>query len=84
MNEEDYLPFCVLLEQAGYQEAKVLIEDDLIPMARSQNISLLAAAWKYADQDEEQDTSWQQLFYALQGIPNSSLETLESIHRPLM
>jgi len=68
MNEEDIERFAALLEGAGYSGALDLIKDELVPLARGRGISLWDAAWEYSNQDEEQDTSWFQLFHALQKI----------------
>ncbi len=57
--------FAISLESAGFEGALDLIKDELIPLALEKDISLWDAAWEYADQDEEQDTSWFQLFHAL-------------------
>jgi hypothetical protein len=62
--------FTMLLENAGYEEALNLIKNELIPLAVENGISLWEAAWKYSNQDEEQDTSSFQLFHALQKISN--------------
>jgi hypothetical protein len=79
--------FAGLLEAAGYETeygggALELIKKELIPLAREKKISLLEAAWKYADQDGEQDTSWFQLFHALNSCPPNILKSLD-IHQPL-
>ena len=60
--------FAMALEDAGFEGALDLIKDKLIPLALEKDISLWDAAWEYADQDEEQDTSWFQLFHALLDI----------------
>ncbi len=80
--EADIYRFASLLEKAGYKEALKLIEEDLVPLAQKKHISLLDAALDYADQDEEQDTSWFQLFHALNRLSNDSLKSL-NIHKPL-
>lgn len=87
MDRKDIENFAGLLDAAGYAAeygggALELIEKELIPFAREKKISLLEAAWKYADQDEEQDTSWFQLFHALQACPPNILKSLD-IHQPL-
>lgn len=69
MDKKNIEKFAMLLENAGYEGALYLIETELIPLAMKNNISLWDAACKYSDQDEEQDTSWFQLFHALQKIP---------------
>ena len=56
------------MERAGYEGALDLIKDKLIPLAMERSISLWDAACEYSDPDEEQDTSWFQLFHALQKI----------------
>ena len=61
--------FAGLLEEYGYQDALRLVEEELVPLSRSQNITLLEAAYEYADGDEELDTtSWGDLYYTLQGM----------------
>jgi len=82
MEQKDVERFAELLEKAGYTGALELIQDELIPLAQKEHISLFNAARKYANQDEEQDTSWFQLFHALQAIPRSLINTID-IHRPL-
>ena len=82
MDGIDIEEFSRLLEDAGFAGALTLVQETLIPLAQAQHISLSKAAWEYADQDEEQDTSWYQLFHALQRIPASSINSL-NIHRPL-
>ncbi|MDD5430761.1 MAG: hypothetical protein PHP03_00850 [Candidatus Pacebacteria bacterium] len=78
----DIEKFAFALEKAGYEGALALIKEDIVPLAQSKHISLLEAAWEYADQDEEQDTSWFQLFHALQSISSKVLKSLD-IHQPL-
>jgi len=56
------------LEKAGYSDALDLVKTELVPMARKKNISLIDAAWEYANPEEEQDTSYFQLFEALQNL----------------
>ena len=82
MNKEDIEGFAKILEEADYNGALDLIQGALIPLAEEYHISLYDAAWKYADQDEEQDTSQSQLFYALQKVLNSSIVHLD-IYKPL-
>ena len=72
MNRREVEEFAALLERAGYKNALYLIKNELTPLAKENSISLWDAAWEYADQDEEQDTSWFQLFHALQWIPKNS------------
>ena len=72
MDRREVEEFAALLERTGYKNALDLIKDELTPLAKENSISLWDAAWEYADQDEEQDTSWFQLFHALQGIPKNS------------
>jgi|GEM_PF-3117713 len=69
ISEKTIADFAVRLELAGYSDALELIKDDLVPLARKKNISLIDAAWEYANPDEDQDTSYSQLFYALQKLP---------------
>ncbi len=68
MDKEKIERLAMLLEDAGYEGALYLIETKLVPLAIKEGISLWDAAYKYSDQDEEQDTSWFQLFHALQKI----------------
>ena len=83
LEKRDVYVFANLLEKAGFEEALALLEDEIHPLAQEQEISLLEAAWKYADAGEEQDTSRYQLFQALQDIPVCKLNELRSIHDPL-
>jgi len=82
MNQEDINSFARLLENAGYEKALRLIQDELIPLAKKKGISLRQAAIDYSDTNEEQDTSWYQLHLALTEIPKSELESL-NINEPL-
>jgi len=76
--------FAFYLEQAGYEGASDLIEEELLPLARQKEISLLDAAWEYANGNEEQDTSWFQLYYALQRLGSDILNSSElDINRPV-
>ncbi|MBU3901051.1 hypothetical protein KJ590_01320 [Patescibacteria group bacterium] len=77
--------FALYLEKAGYEGALKLIEKELLPLAKKKQISLLDAAWEYANQDEEQDTSWFQLFHALQRIGPKILKSPDlNISQPIM
>lgn len=69
MKNDDVAKFAYLLEKAGFENGQRLIEKELMPIAQEKNIYLYKAAWLYTNQDEEQDTSWYQLFHALQAIP---------------
>ena len=69
--------FALYLEKAGYDEAMRLIKNELLPLAKEKQISLLDAAWEYANQNEEQDTSYFQLFHALQRLGPKILESPE-------
>ena len=71
VEKENIYRFAISLENAGYEGALDLIKDELIPLALEKGISLWDAAWEYADQDEERDTSWFQLFHALLKVPLS-------------
>ena len=82
MEQKDVDRFAELLEDAGYAGACELIQEELIPLAQKKHISLFDAAREYANQDEEQDTSWFQLSHALLKIPRSLINAIE-IHRPL-
>lgn len=74
--------FADALEEAGYRDALELIRNTLLSLARQKGISLLDAAWEYSNQEEEQDTSWFQLFHALQKIPNAVIQKID-INCPL-
>lgn len=74
--------FAVLLEAAGYKAAEDLIRTELVPMAQRGHITLAQSANCYADQDEEQDTSYFQLFHALQAISANEMEDPD-FHEPL-
>ncbi|MEI6480290.1 MAG: hypothetical protein WCO12_02095 [bacterium] len=78
--------FAQLLEEAGYENAMKLITSELLPTAKNSHISLYQAAKQYCNQDEEQDTSWHQLFRAMSvDMPDAAKkEILElDIHQPL-
>lgn len=81
MEQKDIEKFAEILERAGYEEALPLIVEDLIPIAKEKHISLWDAARQYANCDEEQDTSWYQLFQALLEIPRKSVPP--SVREPL-
>ena len=68
ISEKAIEDFADRLEHAGYSDALKLVNNDLVPLAREKNMSLIDAAWEYANPDEEQDTSYFQLFHALQEI----------------
>ena len=68
ITEQEQLDFANKLEKVGFWGALRLIKEDLVPLAKEKNISLIDAAYLYADQDEEQDTSWFQLDRALRKI----------------
>jgi hypothetical protein len=71
-----------LLEEVGFQDAKELLKGEIVPDAQIRHISLIEAAWSYANQDEEQDTTWYQLFHALQAISAVDLSK-EELTKPL-
>ena len=74
--------FARVLETRGFTGAIDLVVDDLLPIAQEQGISILAAANRYANCDEEQDTSFYILSQVLLKVGRSELEDLD-IHRPL-
>ncbi len=77
--------FALYLEKAGYAGALKLIKNELLPLAKKKQISLLDAAWEYANQDEEQDTSPFQLFHALQRVGPNILKSSDlDISRPIL
>lgn len=80
--QKDFEEFARLLESHGYSGALRLIVDDLLPIARKHKISILEAAKRYVNCDEDQDTSFYQLGQALMRIGNDTLERL-NIHHPL-
>lgn len=82
MNQQDVEAFAALLEKAGYSGALKLIEENLLPLAREQKISLWHAADGYADPDQDQDTSYFQLFDAILQIDLSAVKSI-NIHEPL-
>ena len=57
----------------GLIDALGLIEKALLPLAKEKQISLLDAAWEWANQDEEQETSSFQLFHALQVLARANI-----------
>ncbi len=77
MKEEDINRFAALLEKAGYENALALIKGELLPLAEKQGISLLEATSQYADCDEDQDTSWYQLWHAFNSIDAKELAFLK-------
>lgn len=77
MNQKGVDRFAKLLEEAGFAGAFELIQEELIPLAQEKHISLLEAAQEYANQEEEQDTSWSQFFHALRKIPESLIDSLD-------
>jgi len=80
----DINKFALYLERGGYSGALRLIEEVLLPLAKKGQISLLDAAWEYANQDEEQDTSYFQLFHALQRISSDILKSSDlDINAPM-
>ncbi|MDD2753219.1 MAG: hypothetical protein PHT44_01255 [Candidatus Portnoybacteria bacterium] len=80
----DLNKFAFYLEKAGYKGASDLIEEELLPLAREKRISLLDAALEYANGNEEQDTSWSQLYYTLQRLGSDVLNSSElDINRPI-
>jgi hypothetical protein len=58
--------FADALEATGYERALELVLDDIVPIAKQKGLTLINAAFEYADGDEELDTSWGQLYYAMQ------------------
>ncbi len=66
ITEQNIVDFANRLEIAGYSNAIDLARTKLVPLARKENISLMEAAHRYANQNEDQDTSYFQLFHALQ------------------
>jgi len=81
MTQKDIEEFTHLLEANGYSGAMVLVMRDLLPVARKQGISLYATALRYANCDEDQDTSFYQLGTTLLKIPEEVLKRLD-IHTP--
>ncbi len=77
MNEKSIDELAKLLESAGYTGALLLINNELIPLAKEKHISLYEAALKYADPDEQQDTSWHQLHLALLKLDPQEVEKLD-------
>lgn len=76
MKKENIEKFAALLEAAGFKGAMELITNDLIPLAKKNRISVVKAAKLYADDGEEQDTSYYQLWEALLKISKSDLASL--------
>jgi len=52
---------------------KEILDKEIFPLAKEKGITLLDAAWEYANGDEEMDTSWAQLYYVMQDIPTEEL-----------
>jgi hypothetical protein len=82
MIRNDIEAFARLLEANGFSGATQLIVNDLLPIAKKHEISLLAAAERYANCDEDQDTSFFQLGRILLKIGDEELGRLD-IHEPL-
>ena len=76
MKKKNIEKLVALLEAAGYEGAKKLVHDDLIPFARKKHVSLIKAVELYADGTEEQNTSWYQLWEAKLNIKKSDLAAL--------
>ncbi len=76
MNVENIGQFCLLLERNGYDGAFRLVHEDLIPIARRHGLSLLEAAKRYANCDEDQDTSFFQLGETLRRINEADFRRL--------
>lgn len=72
--------FAKLIQDAGYGEGALrLIEEELIPLAKKEGLSLIEAALRYANCDEEQDTSWCQLHDALTRMRKEEVKPFEEI-----
>lgn len=71
--------FAEVLEEAGLQHALSVLEHDVVPIARRLGCSLLAAAREYADDGEERDTSWYQMWEALVVAPPDDLEKIPGL-----
>lgn len=82
MEDKDVVAFINLLEEAGYEGAEILIRKMLIPYAKKNGLSLWEAVDNHADDGEDQDTSWYQLYEALTKISEESVDKLD-IFEPL-
>ena len=78
MKEIDIEHFANLLEKAGFSGALDLIKENIVPIILAKKISLVEAAYQYADPEEDQDTSWYQLWGALQNIPAKHFDPFRS------
>jgi len=67
---QDELDFARLLEINGFVGALKLIDEKIKPLAKKECLTLFDAAWKYANANEDQDTSWYQLYLVLLHLPN--------------
>ena len=59
-----------LLQINDFDGGLEFVRKEILPTARKKRIPLWVAAENYADQDADQDTSYFQLFHALQRINN--------------
>ena len=75
--ENDIWKFVDLLERNGFSGAEDLMRDELIPIAKKHGISLYDAARRYADADQDQDTSFYQLAEALCKIRKKKILQLQ-------
>jgi hypothetical protein len=82
MSESSIEALCALIEEGGYQGARRLMHDVLIPLAKQRKISLLKAVFIFADSGADQDTSAFQLSSALLNTPEEKLRAID-INEPL-
>ncbi len=79
---EDVVILIRLLKAGGLEHAQEVVWDELVPLAKESHISIYQAVRNHADDDEEQDTSWYQMWLALTKISREEIESLD-IHKPL-
>lgn len=68
-----------ILERSGYENALELINDELVPLAREKHISIDDAIAMYENGDEDQDTSWQQLWLAMREMSSEDVALYEKL-----
>lgn len=64
------------LEKAGFSGALRFIREELVPLAEKEDLSLIEAALRCANSDEDQDSSCYQLWLALLKLRESFPPTL--------
>ena len=81
VGEKDVLYFVHLLEINGLTDAFRLVEEKIKPLAHEEGLSLPDAAWKYANGNDDQDTSAYKLYLVLVHLPEGTELGLNG-HKP--